>query len=359
MQKEIIKHINDVLKEKNYNEEYIQELIDACIVEYKQQLMQGLKKEDAFKIAIKDFDSEYNITLEKYDRPKRNFIFNLSIVFTLLTIFTFCLCHQVFSIDKFPWAVSIIIIPNIAILLVKMIIVFIKDYDKLKDELISFAISLTLYLPFIFIFIMGERDNLINYLITFQFDVIVLEVGYLIYKRKISLQSILLLCISILIFMSYFIMNNQNYILELITKYLILILIGISCIIDLFKNKANWKIIIISIGFAVFLNLIYFLFKYNIQIYDFYSIISILLILVLCLQFILKQQNNFTFKLFDLASVLLIIFSLNILVNSAFSMIKTGLHSNINFNFLISISIFLFLILFQKYVGDKKYDKEI
>lgn len=106
MIKKISKHIKWGLHDKKYDDDYKQEMINACIEEYKKALKNGLSKNDAYLYAIKDFDNEYykeRIDSENNKINIKNLYLPLSV--TIIFIISFLLCTQFISDKVFVWSI--------------------------------------------------------------------------------------------------------------------------------------------------------------------------------------------------------------------------------------------------------------
>lgn len=357
MIKKISKHIKWGLHDKKYDDDYKQEMINACIEEYKKALKNGLSKNDAYLYAIKDFDNEYykeRIDSENNKINIKNLYLPLSV--TIIFIISFLLCTQFISDKVFVWSIWVFLIFNFLFLFIYNIFnLIIKKYG-IKTALLNILFMIILYFPFILIELKGNRYDFNNYIIAFAFCITLGIIFYTIKNKFINFTLSLLLLIPLLIIFGYYVIFSELYTIEFILKLLIMISFIVVCILSLIKEKLNCKKIFFSIIFLVLSLLIFFFLDDAIQIYSKYTVLSfILIIALLVLKFlnikIIKDYSFIIYVFVFFACVKVICSDINIVY-------RNGLMSTLNYQFLVSAVIFLVLILLQKYLYKIKCRKE-
>lgn len=242
MIKKISKHIKWGLHDKKYDDDYKQEMINACIEEYKNALKNGLSKNDAYLYAIKDFDNEYykeRIDSENNKINIKNLYLSLSV--TIIFIISFLLCTEFISDKVFVWSIWVFVIFNLLFLFIYNIFnLIIKKYG-IKTALLNILFMLILYFPFILIELKGNRYDFNNYIIAFTFCITLGIAFYTIKNKFINFTLSLLLLIPLLIIFGYYVIFSELYTVEFILKLLIMISFIVVCILSLIKEKLNYK----------------------------------------------------------------------------------------------------------------------
>lgn len=351
MKNRIREHVNFVLKKDKYDLSFKNEMIEACEVEYNNAIENGLTEEEAYRYAIKDFDSEYFINAGDFRISKYSTLITFFI--TLASVLSFVLYNQ-FSVENLPlYSIWIVIIPNVILVLTKLLIVVLKFKIDLRYELKWILYSVLLYLPFILIELAGNRSDILNYMATLPIILVLIVASKIITSKKISLNQAFYLLISLAILVNYFILNRELYILELILKLVSILSVLTVGVIGLIKQKYKLTDILVIVGFVAITEGLLLIIGNRLDLYYRFNIITIVLLLALVIQLAFKNKDLRILNYIYIVNIYLVLFSLQVLYYDIYSLVKIGMHHITSYQYLMSMCMFLFLLLFQKYTYNK------
>lgn len=198
-----------ILSYENYDDDYKQEMIDACIKEYQNGLSNGLTKYDAYLQSIKDFDDEY--FYKRKDKKLNDKTLYLSIGISMAFIIIFLSCNQFIPEDKFYYSIWVCFFPNLIFLFTYNIFNLFLKKCEFKNILYNIFLPLMLYFPFILIELNGNNYDFNNYIITSTIFII-LEILFYITKNKVlNITLTIVLLISLNILLGYYIIYTREY----------------------------------------------------------------------------------------------------------------------------------------------------
>lgn len=352
MIKKISKHINWVLSDKKYDDDYKREMINVCVEEYQISLKKGLSKNEAYLYAIKDFDNEYY--KEKIDNEKNKVNFKtlfLPLGVSISFVLSYLLCTQFISEKVFIWSIWVFAIPNLIFIFICNIFNLATKKYNIKIALSNILFMLILYLPFILIELKGNKFDFTNYIITFTFCMILGIIFYMIKNKFINCILLVILFVLLTILLGYYVVFTRIYVVEFILKILMMISFIVICILSLRKEKYNNKKIFFSILFLILISVIFFCIGDLIQIYAKYIVLSIALIIIML---VLKFLNVKLFEEYSFVIYIFISFICFATICRDISIFYSNeLMSTMNYYFLACAVIFLAMILLQKYLHKK------
>ena len=145
MKDKIKRHIHEVLYKKGFDEEFEEEIANACYEEYDKSISRGLSSKEAYKNSIKDFDNEYlDLDKSEYRWVDSPLVDLSSLIFSFIIILGYTLSNS-FMKASFSFNVNIILIPIALALLIKGLIIIIGFKGSTRRELKAYYYNQSLY----------------------------------------------------------------------------------------------------------------------------------------------------------------------------------------------------------------------
>ena len=271
MRDKIIKFINDSLADKEVDNEYKNELIDACLQEYYKQISEGLSKEDAYKIALSDLSLEFSLKETKKKNTKLIPISSIVLSVVLVLISLIVSEYEPFLYYQYNYVGMVSLSFLISVLAFKAIIVALVRKDLIKSELICDAIALILFAPIFVDFLYAIIINIVDrehhrpnhqgftiYHASLPLVFSLLFILYMAVKKKINLTLVSLTLVSVVSYVIYY--YTYDYTLYFTTPHMMTIagiLVAAYCIyfvISNLKHHEKWYHYLIYL--AIFIPLI-------------------------------------------------------------------------------------------------------
>ena len=281
-------HITMVLAKSSIDKEYEEDLISACIDEYNRGLAKGLKNEEAYRLAIKDFDEEFNqeliasLKVAKEDSKeasdinktrsfKKRRVHNnmriiklsgqINILLSALLVLIYVSCVYFLGVQEFKWSGWVFFVPNISFLLIKLLIMGFFVEGSIKTEIKTLLVGAIFYIPIALIGIMGLECNLLEYIIYIPLVVMLIGIPYIAKHKKALLYYLIFSMIAVLLYLgAYFNIFQKAGTTSLILLFIYLGIIGLA-LIEIIKHKASLKdyigsLILVGVFVILFVSLI-------------------------------------------------------------------------------------------------------